>query len=536
MGLARERAKERRRSGIRAMQLVKHRPRGSSSMLSGKVGQVELATIGVHAAPKLEMKQRRNTLTQRVSVETIAAAPVSVRTRCYSPVLNAAWRGTATLYLKTAAEAVGAIEYGLVVNGLNPGADTDAYVRIIECEDADLLLELELPHGVPCGFEWHTLVADAATVTVGVASYNPFAGRKTLPGLVHAFGEPGQYQRDYMGGMPCKFHPGGESFLDCIMQDVPARGRTASLRTTAKHLFQMMPREKGEKILAQCSKATIELSSPCNPFAGMALSAFAERPPVCHRVVDEVSSKGFMQRLSGLKASQPNPRPILFSLGTSYGAAETEQYISKEHPSHHFQTMPDIVANEICNGVAAHVASVCSLSRIPGIGDTQAGMEVVAGDCLHLLSALVSGEPLPCLIALCFMMPGKVSNYPDHHVCTTRYTDVWAEGLINGTIDVVQITTDTLCSLRELRGGRMAEMVLSKALLLAVPLPGAPPETGMLCQLTPREKGAYSSFDKNKIRQKGVCRTSAVQSFFVYNPRGKWRPNSRFLQAACSMS
>ena len=66
-----------------------------------------------------------------------------------------------------------------------------------------------------------------------------------------------------------------------------------------------------------------------------------------------------------------------------------------------------------------------------------------------------------------------------HH---TPYTDLYAEGLFNGTIDVVQITTDTLCSLRELRQGRMAEMMLSKALLLAVPLPDAPPETGLLCQ------------------------------------------------------
>ena len=47
-------------------------------------------------------------------------------------------------------------------------------------------------------------------ITIGVAQYNPFAGRKILPGLVHAFGEPGQRQRDYMGGMPCKFHPGGK--------------------------------------------------------------------------------------------------------------------------------------------------------------------------------------------------------------------------------------------------------------------------------------------------------------------------------------
>ena len=105
-----------------------------------------------------------------------------------------------------------------------------------------------------------------------------------------------------------------------------------------------------------------------------------------------------------------------------------------------------------------------------------------------------------------------------HH---TPYTDLYAEGLFNGTIDVVQITTDTLCSLRELRQGRMAEMMLSKALLLAVPLPDAPPETGLLCQLTPREKGAYNSFDKNKTRQQGVCRTSAVRKLLCLQPNRK---------------
>ena len=198
--------------------------------------------------------------------------------------------------------------------------------------------------------------------------------------------------------------------------------------------------------------------------------------------------------------------------------------------------MPDIVANEICRGLAAHAAGVCSLSSILGIGDTvTAGMEMTAGDCIHLLRALVASNPLPGLTALCFMMPGKVSNYPEHHVCTTPYTDLYAEGLFNGTIDVVQITTDTLCSLRELRQGRMAEMMLSKALLLVVPLPDAPPETGLLCQLTPREKGAYNSFDKNKTRQQGVCRTSAVRSFFVYNPTGKLSPTSTFMQPASSV-
>ena len=62
------------------------------------VGQVELATIGVHAAPKL--KQKRHTLTRRVSVEPITAAPVSVRTRCYLPVLNAG-RGDGVALLRS---------------------------------------------------------------------------------------------------------------------------------------------------------------------------------------------------------------------------------------------------------------------------------------------------------------------------------------------------------------------------------------------------------------------------------------------------
>ena len=523
---------------MRAMRLVKHRVKGASLRQSGHVGQVELATIGVHAAPKLELKQKRHTPTRRVSVETVIAAPVSVRTRCYLPVLNARKEdGVVALYLKTAAEAAGAIEYGLVVNGLSLGADTDGYVRVIECEDKDLYLMQELPHGIPHGYNWYTLAPDAATVTIGVAQYNPFVGRKILPGLIHAFGEPGQHQRDYMGGMPCKFHPGGESFLDCVQQELHPRSRTAALRTTAKGLFRMLSQEQGEKIIAQCSKASSELYCPGSPFAGMPLSAFAYRPPVCHQVADAGSSMDFMQRLSGLKATQANSRGTLFSMGTAYGAAETGQCVSKESTSHHFQTVPDIVANEICRGLAAHVAGVCSLSGILGIGDTTtAGMEVTAGDCIHLLRALVASNPLPGLTALCFMMPGKVSNYPEHHVCTTPYTDLCAEGLFNGTIDVVQITTDTLCSLRELRGGRMAEMVLSKALLLAVPLPGAPPETGLLCQLTPREKGAYSSFDKNKTRQQGVCRTTAVRSFFVYNPTGKWSPSSTFMQPASSMS
>ena len=139
----------------------------------------------------------------------------------------------------------------------------------------------EPPHGIPHGYNGHTLAPDAATVPIGVAQYNPFAGRKILPGLVHAFGEPGQRQRDYMGGMPCKFHPGGKSFLDCIQRELHPRSRTASLRTTAKGLFRVLSQEQGEKLIAQCSKASSELYCPGSPFAGMPLSAFADRPPLC---------------------------------------------------------------------------------------------------------------------------------------------------------------------------------------------------------------------------------------------------------------
>ena len=152
-------------------------------------------------------------------------------------------------------------------------------MRVIACEDTDLHLMQEPPHGIPHGYNGHTLAPDAATVTIGVAQYNPFAGRKILPGLVHAFGEPGQRQRDYMGGMPCKFHPGGKSFLDCIQRELHPRSRTASLRTTAKGLFRVLSQEQGEKLIAQCSKASSELYCPGSPFAGMPLSAFADRPP-----------------------------------------------------------------------------------------------------------------------------------------------------------------------------------------------------------------------------------------------------------------
>jgi hypothetical protein len=70
-------------------------------------------------------------------------------------------------------------------------------VRVIACEDTDLHLMQEPPHGIPHGYNGHTLAPDAATVTIGVAQYNPFAGRKILPGLVHAFGEPaGQRHRE----------------------------------------------------------------------------------------------------------------------------------------------------------------------------------------------------------------------------------------------------------------------------------------------------------------------------------------------------
>ena len=81
-----------------AMRLVRHRPNGASLRQSGHVSQVELATIGVPAAPKLKLT--RHTLTRRVSVETITAAPVSVRTRCYLPVLNAG-RGDGVALLRS---------------------------------------------------------------------------------------------------------------------------------------------------------------------------------------------------------------------------------------------------------------------------------------------------------------------------------------------------------------------------------------------------------------------------------------------------
>jgi hypothetical protein len=81
--------------------------------------------------------------------------------------------------------------------------------------------------------------------------------------------------------VPCKFHPGGKSFLDCIQRELHPRSRTASLRTTAKGLFRVLSQEQGEKLIAQCSKASSELYCPGSPFAGMPLSAFADRPPLC---------------------------------------------------------------------------------------------------------------------------------------------------------------------------------------------------------------------------------------------------------------
>jgi hypothetical protein len=108
--------------------------------------------------------------------------------------------------------------------------------------------------------------------------------------------------------VPCKFHPGGKSFLDCIQRELHPRSRTASLRTTAKGLFRVLSQEQGEKLIAQCSKASSELYCPGTAHIRRHAAERVRRPPppVCHQVADAGSSKDFMPRCS--LALRP-PRP-----------------------------------------------------------------------------------------------------------------------------------------------------------------------------------------------------------------------------------
>lgn len=170
-----------------------------------------------------------------------------------------------------------------------------------------------------------------------------------------------------------------------------------------------------------------------------------------------------------------------------------------------------VVANDICTADVKFGALKASYQGISKIN-------FCYGNGIHLLRAIAvlpATQPPPSVV---MYMPGKVSTCPTH-VCKEGFQTLLCAGLLSGRMAVVQLTTDTNCSLREVTRGPLGEAVRSGKLQCCSPLTHRP--VGLLQQWSPREFGAYASLETFKTRQKGVIRGCAVVTcyFFVC---GRW--------------
>ena len=206
--------------------------------------------------------------------------------------------------------------------------------------------------------------------------------------------------------------------------------------------------------------------------------------------------------------------PLLI-LGCAYGAAETQ--LAAQNSRLRVMGL-DITPADI-KFAAIHAAQASS------------PVTFAYGDCKYLLSSLVRRRVWPAnSLQVVMYMPGKMLA-PDntkitHHPCLPHYAGLLLELLCEGRVQVFQITTDTMCSLRSIRDGPLGQAVQEGSLACASPL--HPEAVGLLGSWSPREKAAYLSFRNDKVKQRGVFREVAVVTCYFYK-KACWHPPTHMM-------